>query len=222
MRLLKQRTEKKCAACKQVLPVSGFHKAGKYLQGKCKPCVIAYVSEWRQAKPDGRTQEMKNTYASFKAKTTPEQRSAKYRKDDLRRHYGMTVEEYDFQFATQGGVCAICKMACPTGRRLAVDHDHNTEQRRGLLCAPCNTTIARMDAIPNWAVAATIYLEEYKMAKCDKDIYGADPDGGAKAAGEQALRRMGSLSKTDKPEKSEGKDSADSSDIIGNLGTAKP
>jgi hypothetical protein len=58
------------------------------------------------------------------------------------------------------------------------------------------------------------------MAK--EDIYGRDPDGGAKAAAGEALRRMGSLSVTDKPEKSEGKDSSDSSDIIGDLGTAKP
>ena len=58
------------------------------------------------------------------------------------------------------------------------------------------------------------------MAK--EDIYGKIPDGGAKAAAAEALRRMGSLSITDKPEKSEGKDSSDSSDIIENLGTAKP
>jgi hypothetical protein len=60
------------------------------------------------------------------------------------------------------------------------------------------------------------------MAKCDKDIYGADPDGGAKALGEQALRRMGSLSKTDKAEKSDGPDVSDSKDITGNLGSPKP
>jgi HEAT repeat protein len=55
-----------------------------------------------------------------------------------------------------------------------------------------------------------------------KDIYGCNPDGGAKAAAAEALRRMGSLSVTDKPAKNTGEDSSDSSDIIGNLGTAKP
>jgi hypothetical protein len=34
----------------------------------------------------------------------------------------------------QGGVCAICFNA----RFLAVDHDHDTEQVRGLLCEHCN------------------------------------------------------------------------------------
>lgn len=59
------------------------------------------------------------------------------------------------------------------------------------------------------------------MAKCDKDIYGANPDGGAKAAGEQALRRMGTLSITDKAAKSDGPDTSDSSDIT-DMGSPKP
>lgn len=58
------------------------------------------------------------------------------------------------------------------------------------------------------------------MAK--EDIYGKNPDGGAKAAAEEALRRMGSLSVTDKAAKSDGPDTSDSSDITGNLGSAKP
>jgi hypothetical protein len=58
------------------------------------------------------------------------------------------------------------------------------------------------------------------MAK--EDIYGKITDGEAKAAGEQALRRMGSLSKTDKAEKSDGPDTSSSRDITGNLGSAKP
>jgi Recombination endonuclease VII len=212
LRELIQRTEKKCAACKQVLPVSEFHKAGKYLQGKCKTCVGAFVAGWKAANRDKTRANQAAYQRRWMARKPLAERSAKYRKDDLSRHYGMSVVEYDFQFAKQGGVCAICKMPCPSGRRLAVDHDHETEQRRGLLCAPCNTAIARMDAIPNWAVAATIYLEEYKMAK--EDIYGRNPDGGAKAAAEEALRRMGSLSVTDKATESDGPSVSDSSDLV--------
>jgi hypothetical protein len=50
------------------------------------------------------------------------------------------------------------------------------------------------------------------MAK--EDIYGKCPDGGAKAAGEQALRRMGTLSETGKKEKCDGPDISDSSDMV--------
>lgn len=58
--------------------------------------------------------------------------------------------------------------------------------------------------------------------KCDKDIYGADPDGGAKAAAAEALRRMGPLGITDKAAKSDGPDTSSSNDITGDLGSAKP
>ena len=58
------------------------------------------------------------------------------------------------------------------------------------------------------------------MAKCDKDIYGADPDGGAKEAAGEALRRMGSLSVTDKAAKSDGPDVSDSKDMVNDR--AKP
>lgn len=47
-----------------------------------------------------------------------------------------------------------------------------------------------------------------------EDIYGKCPDGGAKEVAEAALRRMGSLSKTNKDEKSDGVDTSDSSDQV--------
>jgi hypothetical protein len=58
------------------------------------------------------------------------------------------------------------------------------------------------------------------MAK--EDIYGKIPDGGAKAAAADALRRMGSLSETGKAAKSDGPDTSDSHDITSNLGCPKP
>jgi hypothetical protein len=48
----------------------------------------------------------------------------------------------------------------------------------------------------------------------NKSIYGCNPDGGAKAAAEEALRRMGSLSETDKAAKSDGPDVSDSKDQV--------
>jgi hypothetical protein len=54
-----------------------------------------------------------------------------------------------------------------------------------------------------------------------EDIYGKIPDGGAKDAAAEALRRMGSLSITDKAAKSDGPDTSDSCDIT-DLGSPKP
>lgn len=55
--------------------------------------------------------------------------------------YGLAPGEYDELLAAQDGVCAICRRATGKTRRLAVDHDHDTGEVRGLLCNPCNRTV---------------------------------------------------------------------------------
>lgn len=53
------------------------------------------------------------------------------------RTFGLSREEYEAILEYQGGVCAIC-LQRPVSRRLAVDHDHQTGEVRGLLCSRCN------------------------------------------------------------------------------------
>jgi hypothetical protein len=45
---------------------------------------------------------------------------------------------YQYMLDKQGGVCAICKKVCSTGKSLAIDHNHKTGEVRGLLCGKCN------------------------------------------------------------------------------------
>lgn len=63
------------------------------------------------------------------------------RRHDARvaREYGLAPGEYDELLAFQGGTCAIpgCRATGKT-KRLAVDHDHETGEPRGLLCGPHN------------------------------------------------------------------------------------
>lgn len=57
----------------------------------------------------------------------------------VQKVYGLGPGEYDELLAYQGGTCAI--PGCPangTARRLAVDHDHDTGEPRGILCQPHN------------------------------------------------------------------------------------
>lgn len=51
--------------------------------------------------------------------------------------YGITPEEYQRIFAVQGGRCAVCQNQ-PRTIRFAVDHDHDTNEVRGILCKRCN------------------------------------------------------------------------------------
>lgn len=58
------------------------------------------------------------------------------------RGINITVPEYEQLYALQVGVCRVCRRAEPvSGRLLAVDHDHDTGEIRGLLCTKCNTTL---------------------------------------------------------------------------------
>ena len=67
----------------------------------------------------------------------------------LKEAYGITIQDYDKLLEAQGGRCAICKGGT-SKRHFAVDHNHKNGNVRGLLCARCNTGLARfMDNITN-------------------------------------------------------------------------
>jgi len=49
-------------------------------------------------------------------------------------------EKYDSLLETQNHSCAICGISAEeVGRKLVIDHDHETLQVRGLLCWRCNS-----------------------------------------------------------------------------------
>lgn len=70
----------------------------------------------------------------------------KARAKRLLDNYKLTVEQYDAILAYQGGVCYCCHQAEPVkGRRLSVDHCHDTGLIRGLLCSRCNPIIGKLE-----------------------------------------------------------------------------
>lgn len=91
------------------------------------------------------------------AKKNPEKVAYTERKRAVGR-YGLTVERYDAMLAEQGGVCAICHEKCKSGRRLSVDHEHDTGRVRGLLCGNCNQGLGRFRDSPELFMAALKYL----------------------------------------------------------------
>lgn len=82
--------------------------------------------------------------------------------------YEITEAEYRRLLELQGGRCYICQRV-PRSRRLAVDHDHETNEVRGLLCADsrrgCNHAV--LGNIKDLAMAKRIvaYLEDPPMAR---------------------------------------------------------
>ena len=87
--------------------------------------------------------------------------SDRRRARDLRRRYGLTLDEYERMHQKQRGACAICGTStCVTGKRLAVDHCHVTGRIRGLLCSLCNNGIAKFNDDKVRLLRAVEYLRD--------------------------------------------------------------
>lgn len=83
----------------------------------------------------------------------------------VEKTYGITADDYAALLAFQGGVCYICRRK-PRAKRLAVDHDHQTGEVRGLLCANnengCNRgVVANLEAAGDGGLAAARRAVEY-------------------------------------------------------------
>ena len=102
--------------------------------------------------------------AKANARYCPEKRS-----QSIVKSYGLTLEKYDQILAAQKGGCAIChSKTAKTKRngRFCVDHDHVTEQVRGLLCAACNRGIGLLQDNAEILDAGAAYLRSRKAWNC--------------------------------------------------------
>lgn len=86
---------------------------------------------------------------------------------DLKKRFGISLEEYQEMLEKQNNCCAICGRPersvdhrTKRVRSLAVDHCHDTNKIRGLLCSDCNTAIGLLQDDPNVLKAAIKYLSD--------------------------------------------------------------
>jgi hypothetical protein len=87
---------------------------------------------------------------------------------DLKKKYNLSLDLYYSMLEKQKYVCAICKRPefatdHRTGlpRALAVDHDHETNQIRGLLCTNCNRGLGKFNDTVEYLEEAIKYLKTY-------------------------------------------------------------
>jgi hypothetical protein len=133
------------------------HDEGLTKDGKCKRCAYnrnrAYVKrqsiEWH-TKRTARHRELMIT---------------RWRSTHLGRKYGLTGSQVDAMRNSQGGKCAICgrhESELPQGKvtgRLHIDHCHNTNEVRGLLCYSCNYGLGHFRDSPEIMALAIAYLK---------------------------------------------------------------
>lgn len=81
---------------------------------------------------------------------------------NLKKKYGMTLEQYAALEGRQNGVCAICGEG-PRGKnqRLVVDHSHATGIIRALLCQPCNLGLGAFKDKVFSLMKAVQYLQSF-------------------------------------------------------------
>lgn len=91
----------------------------------------------------------------------------RHRKNELRKLYNLTVEQYDKMVEDQNGLCAICGKNPAIinayhdnnrHKKLVVDHNHKTGKIRGLLCNNCNRILGLVKEDPYVLHTMCIYL----------------------------------------------------------------
>lgn len=135
------RTEKRCPRCRRVLPLDSFHKNKRHADGHtnvCKKCANKNARAWHsqnreKALAAGRDVRRRRTRAQREAFNL-------YQRCWL---YKITREELAAITEAYGGRCGICEKK---GKRLGLDHNHETGQVRGLVCVSCNWKIAVVES----------------------------------------------------------------------------
>lgn len=169
--VVEENKTKKCAKCSEILDVSNFYrdKVGKAKGSKdglycyCKKCV-SIISHNNLEK--GR--EKRKIWQQLNS----EKMKKYYRKSSLKFHYGITVDEYNEMFLNQNGKCAICGIEQKDIKQsLSVDHCHNTDKIRGLLCENCNFVLGNFnDSIENIKNAIQYLENQDKNIKLVEEV----------------------------------------------------
>jgi hypothetical protein len=123
-------------------------------------------AEWYQANKDSEIERSKAYREANKEdlkvarkerqQRDPEKLKAQQRKNDLKKKYNISPEDYDKMFEDQQGHCAICLKT--STKALHVDHNHETGKIRALLCSHCNVGLGHFKESLNLLERAKDYL----------------------------------------------------------------
>ena len=146
---------KTCRRCGKIKPLSKFHKDKNRSDGHyayCKAC----VAEVQRARYERDHDAIRAYHNDYRAEHRDE-----FTDSALRRLYDLSLEDYDLMLEAQSNGCAICgKSPEENGKRLFVDHNHDTGDVRGLLCSTCNSGIGMLQDSSELCRRAMLYLKE--------------------------------------------------------------
>ena len=125
-----------CPKCAQLKTLSEFgkDKTKKFgVSSYCKSCSAENRKFHYRKSPEKGKGKLREYYAKNKSS---------FRKYSLRALYGLSEEQFEAMKHGQDHACKICRThESDLKRGLFVDHCHETNRVRGLLCQSCNTML---------------------------------------------------------------------------------
>ena len=159
---------KHCPSCKQDKPLDEFyvHKKSGRPYSYCKSCLSAKAKERnanlskvdrdkrnKKAKENREKRGYKHSDHYYQTVEVGENTYTKGFEWELKRKYGLSLDEYDTLVTAQDNKCCICGDSMVPGsmcaKRRCVDHNHTTGEVRGLLCATCNIGLGKFMDSPD-------------------------------------------------------------------------
>ena len=148
-----------------------FHRNRRNRDGRtsyCKPCACASAKAHREGRPEHVAQLKRDYYeknrdaiVAYKKEWAERNREAnkkRLRNWQLVRNYGITLEEWEALFESQGRSCAACGTQEETKRGWVTDHCHETGRVRGILCHHCNVALGYAKDSPQVLLRLHAYL----------------------------------------------------------------
>lgn len=80
---------------------------------------------------------------------------------NLKKNYGINIDQYNEMLKKQKNKCAICHNEFKPMKNTHVDHNHITGKVRGLLCTKCNSSIGYLNDDIKLLKEAIKYLKKY-------------------------------------------------------------
>ena len=80
------------------------------------------------------------------------------RKNHFKRNYNLSLEDWNEMWENQSGKCLICGKKFSKPLDAYIDHNHETNKVRGLLCSNCNLGLGAFKDSPKYLILAAEYL----------------------------------------------------------------
>ena len=101
-------------------------------------------------------------YSKEYYKRTANEKKLKSRAQHIKKSYGLTVEDFNRMWDEQNGRCFICSEPLVLGIGCHIDHDHESNTVRKLLCKGCNNGIGFLKENSELLRKAADYLDSFK------------------------------------------------------------